>query len=112
MAAVWADLWIGVIEPDESPRGRAVQLEVLGIPQGQNELITAFAHAAGVAAYRAWDGDKVVATGDVGECVSGTTLPAYAGVWCAVGDPGSSGRGRVRGGLPLGRLRDWQAWTR
>jgi len=83
--AVRTDLRIGVIEPDEASTWAAVQLEVFGIPQDQNGLITAFAHAPGVTAYGAWDGDKLVATGglvvagEVGECVSGTTLPEYRG---------------------------------
>jgi GNAT superfamily N-acetyltransferase len=82
---VQTDLRIGVIEPDEAATWSALQIEVFGIPKDQTDLLTAFASAPNVTAYGAWDGDALVATGalviagEVGECVSGTTLPPYRG---------------------------------
>ncbi|TDD58660.1 GNAT family N-acetyltransferase [Kribbella antibiotica] len=83
--AVPTDLRIGIVDPSEAAVWAATQIEVFGMPAEQTDLITAFASAPGCTPYGAWDGDKLVATGglvevgEVGECVSGTTLPAYRG---------------------------------
>ncbi|MFI5735360.1 GNAT family N-acetyltransferase [Kribbella sp. NPDC051587] len=82
---VRTDLRVDVIRPEDAAAWSAVQLEVFGLPEDQLDVLTGFVHAPNVTAYGAWDGDTLVATGglvigdEVGECVSGATLPAYRG---------------------------------
>ncbi|MFB6720733.1 GNAT family N-acetyltransferase [Kribbella sp. NPDC056345] len=85
VAPVQTDLRIGVIDPEEAAVWAATQIEIFEMPADQTDLLAAFAGVPGCTAYGAWDGDKLVATGalvvtgEIGECVSGTTLPAYRG---------------------------------
>jgi GNAT superfamily N-acetyltransferase len=85
---VETSLRIGPIESSEADAWGAVQIEAFELPDptgGFAAMLASFAGLPQATAYGAWDGDKLVATGGlyiwngVGECVSGSTLPAYRG---------------------------------
>ncbi|MFI5932680.1 GNAT family N-acetyltransferase [Actinoplanes sp. NPDC051494] len=80
------DLRVGRVGGDDAREWATVVLETFGMPAGElTEMLVAAVRHPGFHPYAAWDGDRIVATGNlfvagsVASLNTGATLPAYRG---------------------------------